>query len=95
MWGGGERGGEGGTAERDCRLASQSHIHLRNFNYYLCTARFIVKLETNNPGPSKINQVSHNSDMMGKVMTVFPEGGGTQGSVSRDKVGGSETSWRR
>lgn len=68
---------EGQQEKKGYRLASQSHIHLRNINYYLCTARFIVKLEMNNPGPSKINQASHSSDMVDKVMTVCPGGGGS------------------
>lgn len=40
----------------------------------------------NNPGPSKINQVSHSSDMMDKVMTC------AQG-VGEPKAALAETKW--
>ena len=49
---------EGGAAQqkRGSCLTPLSHIHLRNVNYHLHSARLIIKPEMNNPGPQEINK---------------------------------------
>lgn len=49
---------EGGAAQqkRGSCLTPPSHIHLRNVNYHLHSARLIIKPEMNNPGPQEINK---------------------------------------